>query len=346
MKIENSTLEGIVSVCDSAQTGARIVIIIFVFNRISCTIQRTADIWAPDWRIWSRPRKNNHWVILPDLLLILVPIPVPIPVPIRQTKEITMTPLRMKVNRLNVTKIWNMQWSAMKIDSISKLNWKIVENIGKSCWKFPKLIYWRVFHTSSPIRNWYIHNTHTSNSILYHTYKIIASSFLHCCFIFSVSQILFEYSDTFKNVDADVYIKIWPKYAQQLEQLMQKEYTASNFHTQWSEEIHNLFILLKLFPPKFGRKPAENRETFINSIEKLIVFKPVNVHTLLVFVSRKYTDVNMYLLAWYSSDCYDGSRKQAPVHYRLRFFKEHLMLASILNCNNYILYKRSSKKII
>lgn len=54
------------------------------------------------------------------------------------------------------------------------------------------------------------------------------------------------------------------------------KYASSNFHTQWAQDIHKIFILLKLFPMKYGRKPAEGRETFEKSIEKLIVFKPVS----------------------------------------------------------------------
>lgn len=95
--------------------------------------------------------------------------------------------------------------------------------------------------------------------------------------LFSIVQILFEYSDTFMKIDADAYIKLWPKYAQQRENIIRTQYAASNFHTQWSQEIHNIFILVKLLPPKFGRKQVEGRETFNDAIEKLIVFRTVSV---------------------------------------------------------------------
>lgn len=71
---------------------------------------------------------------------------------------------------------------------------------------------------------------------------------------------------------------------------MRTHYAALNFHTQWSQDIHNIFILLKLLPPKFGRKPVEGRETFNDSIEKLIVFRSVSVK-FAYFVGEK-----MYLL--------------------------------------------------
>lgn len=94
-------------------------------------------------------------------------------------------------------------------------------------------------------------------------------------YLFLFLQILFEFSDRFPQLDSKAYINAWPRYSAQLQDILRKQYATLNFHTQWSEEIQKLFILIKLLPTKFGRKVNTCRETFQKTTEKLIVFRPV-----------------------------------------------------------------------
>lgn len=68
------------------------------------------------------------------------------------------------------------------------------------------------------------------------------------------------------------FVDIWPNLRENLRNVFRNEFKQMAFATTWPVEIEDFCILLKLFPLK------NNREPFVKSIEKFIVFREVIVY--------------------------------------------------------------------
>lgn len=63
--------------------------------------------------------------------------------------------------------------------------------------------------------------------------------------------------------------------SQGLVEILDKYYPKQKFENEWSEDINNFLILLRLLPFKQGARSIASTETFKNSVKRLVVFSNV-----------------------------------------------------------------------
>lgn len=91
-------------------------------------------------------------------------------------------------------------------------------------------------------------------------------------------QILLDFADAFKDVNTNILVDSWPTIRNDLKQILQQQYKSEAFHTEWPEEINDFLILLKLLPLKnVGKNVLASKDTFVNSVKKLIKFYDVRI---------------------------------------------------------------------
>lgn len=73
----------------------------------------------------------------------------------------------------------------------------------------------------------------------------------------------------YKNINSNVFLDLWPVFSVRLRESLD-EYQI-HMKTLWPREIDDILILMKLFPPKAGKKP--DAESFFKAIENLFVFR-------------------------------------------------------------------------
>lgn len=82
----------------------------------------------------------------------------------------------------------------------------------------------------------------------------------------------------------------WDDYAPRLTNILKNEYNQKSFKTEWSAEVEDVLILLKLFPSKqIGRNVIASDLTFKKSIEKMIEFLPVNEQLIAIANTYRYS---------------------------------------------------------
>lgn len=99
-------------------------------------------------------------------------------------------------------------------------------------------------------------------------------------FNFSLKQVLFEFDESFTEIDSMGFINNWQSFAIALNDILTHQYSSSLFYTNWPADIENILILLKLFPSsKVGKHALATRDTFYKASEKLIMFCEVFLYT-------------------------------------------------------------------
>lgn len=89
-------------------------------------------------------------------------------------------------------------------------------------------------------------------------------------------QLLIDFREEFKRVSCDALLNEWPEYGKALRVYCDAILDGTK-HTQWSDEIENVLLLLNLLPPttkKRGRS-KKNTNMFADLIDKLIVYRVV-----------------------------------------------------------------------
>lgn len=80
------------------------------------------------------------------------------------------------------------------------------------------------------------------------------------------------------NTNASAFLDGWSSFGQQLRGVLMGHYKQKDVCTDWSMEIENVLILLKMFPCRqVGRNVIATDATFIKSIDKLIKKEPVTI---------------------------------------------------------------------
>lgn len=91
---------------------------------------------------------------------------------------------------------------------------------------------------------------------------------------------MLDFSQHFSDVDSHAFLDTWSEFAEKLKKVHQQSY-KSDIDTEWSDDIENFLILLKLLPLSSGRKgQLATRLSFQNAIRKLIVFSKVKNYIL------------------------------------------------------------------
>lgn len=110
---------------------------------------------------------------------------------------------------------------------------------------------------------------------------------MHCNFLdithfanFSIynlyQQILKEFELAYPGVNAAAFVDKWPVVATKLRGILTNHYKEKEFRTDWSVEVENVLIILKMFPcPQVGRNVIASNATFEKATEKFIKFEPV-----------------------------------------------------------------------
>lgn len=90
-------------------------------------------------------------------------------------------------------------------------------------------------------------------------------------------QILTDYDLRFrncKNYSSNLIDNNWASYSVCLNEMLTTKY-ASHIYTQWSKDIQDILILLKLLPVKNHSKATASLESFNKAIDKIFLFRQV-----------------------------------------------------------------------
>lgn len=86
----------------------------------------------------------------------------------------------------------------------------------------------------------------------------------------------FEYANP--NIDAAAFINKWPEMWAQFRYILIDHYKVNTFTTDWSEEVENILVLLKMFPSKqVGKNVIASNINFNKSVESFLHFEPVSL---------------------------------------------------------------------
>lgn len=97
--------------------------------------------------------------------------------------------------------------------------------------------------------------------------------------LFDKIQVLLDFAQHFSDIDSNAFLDTWSAFGEKLKEVHQQSYN-SNIDTEWSDDVENFLILLKLLPKSPGRKGLATRVSFQNTIRKLIVFSKVKNNNL------------------------------------------------------------------
>lgn len=89
-------------------------------------------------------------------------------------------------------------------------------------------------------------------------------------------QVLFDFNLMYNSVNENALVQKWSIIEEKLKSLMEGRLNNYQFDTQWPDEIKNFLILIRLLPFKQGGRSIASCETFLNSINRFVVFS--NVH--------------------------------------------------------------------
>lgn len=80
-----------------------------------------------------------------------------------------------------------------------------------------------------------------------------------------------DYNLRFMEHNANNLLNNWALYSKRLNEMLTTVYN-SHIYTQWSKDIQDILILLKLLPAKMDTKKVATLESFNKAIEKTISF--------------------------------------------------------------------------
>lgn len=82
-----------------------------------------------------------------------------------------------------------------------------------------------------------------------------------------------------KAVQCDGLLENWATYKPKLDGVLE-HHKKSAFETEWKSNVDDFFVLLQLFPSKqVGRNVTANLKNFEASVDKLVQFELVFMHT-------------------------------------------------------------------
>lgn len=88
-------------------------------------------------------------------------------------------------------------------------------------------------------------------------------------------QILYDFSLMYEDA-SDIFMEKWQNVKGSVEHVLKLHGADKDFSCVFGTEVEQLLMLLKLLPVKqCGRKTASKRSTFIESIDKIIIYKEV-----------------------------------------------------------------------
>lgn len=91
-------------------------------------------------------------------------------------------------------------------------------------------------------------------------------------------QILKEFEDEFKDINANSLLDDWESYAKQFRGILRDDYQIEAFESDWAVEIEDFLVLLKLMPSKqIGRNIIASESTLKNATSKLLQFVKVKI---------------------------------------------------------------------
>lgn len=90
----------------------------------------------------------------------------------------------------------------------------------------------------------------------------------------SFKQILFDFEQRYETINHDALIEGWDSMRTVLASVLNDHYKIV-VHTVWMQEMHEILLLIRLFPLKSSGRNLGNIVSFVRAIEKLFVFKKV-----------------------------------------------------------------------
>lgn len=89
-------------------------------------------------------------------------------------------------------------------------------------------------------------------------------------------QILKEFEQANEKVNASALLDKWSNLSYKLRRILMNHYKVNSFQTEWSADIEDFLVLLKMFPSRqIGRNVVATNASFKKSIEQLVCFEPV-----------------------------------------------------------------------
>lgn len=86
-------------------------------------------------------------------------------------------------------------------------------------------------------------------------------------------------------------------------------------HTVWMQEIHEILLLIRLFPLKSSGRNLGNIVSFVRAIEKLFVFKKVCICYCNFKIFYHQSWLLIFFSGWRSSERIDSKKQPTPIHH-------------------------------
>lgn len=93
-----------------------------------------------------------------------------------------------------------------------------------------------------------------------------------------------DFAEHYAALNSNAFVNIWADFGERLKKVFLNDYNSDVNDIEWSENIANFLILLKLFPCSPGRNGLASRVAFEKAIKKLIIFSKVKSN----FISHDY----------------------------------------------------------
>lgn len=85
-----------------------------------------------------------------------------------------------------------------------------------------------------------------------------------------------EFADEYKDINANSLLEKWESYVPQFRRFLRDDFGIDAFESDWSDEIGDLLVLLKLMPSKqVGRNVIASESSLNYASKKLLQFLKV-----------------------------------------------------------------------
>lgn len=84
-----------------------------------------------------------------------------------------------------------------------------------------------------------------------------------------------DFSEHYTDINSNAFIDNWAEFGAKLKEVFKNDYQSNVSDIEWSEDVMNFLILIKLFPRSAGRNALASRLAFGKAVKKLIIFSSV-----------------------------------------------------------------------
>lgn len=117
----------------------------------------------------------------------------------------------------------------------------------------------------------------------------------------------------------DALVEEWDSIRSILAKILSDHYKI-NVHTPWAQDVHEILLLLRLFPLKNMGRNLGTVASFNRATEKLFLFKKVRFckHIICATQTNKFRALNLIILGRRCNQCIGKKRQQISAHHCCR----------------------------